>query len=850
MHGLSGAAVNFLCDSAHAPWYPDIWCLQEIHQAAPLDLGTFAAWGSAVFVPRSDSPLHGGGLAIVVNKNIYDIELHDSCDTTQYGNRAEWLCADVTDHIIDRRFRIMNVYLRPNAALDFRAFFADIVSQVRPDIICGDFNARNASWDPGSYTHDTGGFTRGRNLARWIGHYGLQQSVSVTGIAPTTTAMKSAVDFFLFATRVHWAAHRVETLSNSPQVVSRYGTSLSDHYPVIVEIPSRIHPTVARRARQIKWDLVLPEHLDRVTLLLARMSRTPESLYRAMRHCVRILPRTTWRAGMVAAHQVPKDIDDLTTAWRHIRPRTVGAVPSVPLEGPGRKYYGPRAKAQALNQVFAEKHSAHYIFPPSSGESAPTYREDPEPCPPAPPITTWEVRTAIRKLKSSGAPDNDGITPCLMQWCIAPLSAALPEIFDRILGNPSLLPREWKDTTMVPLLKSGKDPSQLGSYRPICIYSLLSRTLESVLARRLVASIAQTLHARQYGFKAGRSAYDALGTILGSALLACHTDKNTVPGSTRRQTRQRGTCLVAYLDLSDAFCRVPHQHLLSALSSKGTTAYLVRFIHHWLRDRTARTFVSGRYSDRLPLNAGVPQGSVLGPLLFSIFMDSLVRKVSNSITATVLAHPGHYGTCAAYADDFTLLVCGYDPKSILQRMQTLVKVVDVWCLESGMVLSTKSVFQWICTAFRGLNTYITSTRNQAPVIRITRKRPPTSTTPTVAAPTLSVRGGRLVVASPNEDTVEFPTLMKQSHTYLGVVVDYRLRFMDHLTFLRNNALAFLSRMDALLPRVHPRVGRSLALAAAGSLSPTVHPFYIGLSWKTNGRCTTVLSPSGTPLSRV
>lgn len=593
MHGLSDAVIGFLTSRTHAPWYPDIWCLQEIHRDGVLDLGALATWGSAVFVPRTDSPCRGGGLAIIVNRNIYDMQLSESGDTTQYGNRAEWLCVDVTDHIVNRRYRIMNVYLRPNAPLDFRRFFLDVTSRLCPDVICGDFNARDSRWDPGQFIHDTGGFTRGRSLLRWSGHYGLKLSSAVTGITPTTTSLRSAVDFFLFSTRIRWAGHRVITLSNTPQVINRYETQLSDHFPVIVDIPSRTHPAVARRARQIKWDSVLPHHLARATRLIARMTCTPQSLHETMRHCVRSLPRTTWRAGIVADQPIPKDIDDLTTAWRHVRPRTVGSVPAVPLMSRAGPCYGPREKAQALNRAFAEKHSVRYIFAPSTGVPAPMYSEDLGSFAAHPPITTWEVRTAIRNLKSSGAPDNDGVTPRLLQWCEKPLSMALPGIFDKILSNPRLLPDTWKETTIIPLVKSGKDPCQLGSYRPICIYSLLCRTLESVLARRLMASISQTLHPRQYGFKAGRSAYDALGTILGSALVACHTDKNKVVGSSRRATRLRGVGLVAYLDLSDAFCRIPHHLLLSALNSKGAPAYLVAFICHWLRGAVRAPFWAG-----------------------------------------------------------------------------------------------------------------------------------------------------------------------------------------------------------------------------------------------------------------
>ncbi|MEA3484144.1 MAG: reverse transcriptase family protein, partial [Pseudomonadota bacterium] len=133
-----------------------------------------------------------------------------------------------------------------------------------------------------------------------------------------------------------------------------------------------------------------------------------------------------------------------------------------------------------------------------------------------------------------------------------------------------------------------------------------------------------------------------------------------------------------YCDLSKAFDRVPHSLLLSKLQSKGIGGNVLRFIHAWLHDRVQSVKYNGCISEPTPVASGVPQGSVLGPLLFVLFINDIFDVISNS-------------KCLFYADDGKIfhVIRSHDDKVALHH--DIVAVRD-WCLSNGMLLSVSKSY--------------------------------------------------------------------------------------------------------------------------------------------------------------
>ncbi|MDP3774453.1 MAG: reverse transcriptase domain-containing protein, partial [Gemmatimonadales bacterium] len=315
-----------------------------------------------------------------------------------------------------------------------------------------------------------------------------------------------------------------------------------------------------------------------------------------------------------------------------------------------------------------------------------------------------ELRAAIAEHPVGAATDPDGIAPRLLRHLPPAALAWLLAVLNRCLAEASL-PRQWRTGVATPLLKSGKDATQVASYRPVVQTSLLSRTLERVVARRVRAVVDPRLDQHQFGFRPGHAADLAVGMVVRAALDGWSfadrfldrraaeekhaAGRGEAPPKRHdgRNVRVRDTLLAA-VDFADAFCSFPPAACAVGLARLGAPAAEAAWIASFLAGRTLRVRVGSRLSAPRPTPWGVPQGSVLGPLLWLVVADSLACRLSRLL-------PRLPATCgfALFADDLSVWATqahGSDLAPASVAMQHLLREVADWAAMTGVAVSPKT----------------------------------------------------------------------------------------------------------------------------------------------------------------
>ena len=320
----------------------------------------------------------------------------------------------------------------------------------------------------------------------------------------------------------------------------------------------------------------------------------------------------------------------------------------------GKLVTGPREKAELLHQAFEAKQSA---------EDVPL----PDTCHPEPLFTKFafrsrDVKKILDNLDSWGGEDPDGFFPLFFKKVSSMLSPKLSRFY-RFLFRRSIFADERKLSNTVPIPKSGIS-ADCSNYRPISILPVLSKVAEKLIFKPLYKYVEskRLLADSQYAYR------KQLGTCDALLDLTCHLQGNLDKGY---------ECRVIQIDFSSAFDLVNHKALIYKLQNLGVGGYVLGLLQDFLTGRQQRVVVDGIFSESRPIVSGVPQGSVLGPLLFLLYTSDMVVGLENKIVQ--------------YADDATLVGV---VKSPLLRNETALSLnrdmdrIREWCSRWGMRLNS------------------------------------------------------------------------------------------------------------------------------------------------------------------
>lgn len=277
------------------------------------------------------------------------------------------------------------------------------------------------------------------------------------------------------------------------------------------------------------------------------------------------------------------------------------------------------------------------------------------------PVTESEIKYKINNLKNSSSCGKDGISVQIIKsvqiFIIKPLTYIINRIFDTCI-----IPTQFKESLVMPIFKQG-DKQRTENYRPISLINNLAKIFEKCIKSRLSEFLEKgnLLSDNQYGFRQGRNTEQAIQKLTLNVIKNFNDNKKSI---------------AIFLDLQKAFDTVSHLKLIEKLENIGIRGQQLNLFKNYLTNRQQSVKIDGEVSSAKIIETGVPQGTVLGPILFLIYLNEMFYLNDDY-------------EIISFADDTVLLCSGDNWEKAYEEADKIITSIKQWLDENLLSLNLK-----------------------------------------------------------------------------------------------------------------------------------------------------------------